>query len=49
MGENARAEFRHTVCPYDCPDSCGITARLEGGRVVSLGPRKEHPYTGSFL
>jgi len=49
MGENARAEFRHTVCPYDCPDSCGITARVEGGRVVSLGPRKEHPYTGSFL
>lgn len=42
-------ETRHTVCPYDCPDSCGITAEVEDGRIVSFGPRKEHPYTRGFL
>lgn len=43
------AETRHTVCPYDCPDSCGITAKVEGSRILSFGPRAEHPYTGGFL
>lgn len=43
------AETRHTACPYDCPDSCGITAEVEGGRILSFGPRADHPYTGRFL
>lgn len=42
-------ETRHTVCPYDCPDSCGITAEVEDGRIVSFGPRLDHPYTRGFL
>ncbi len=43
------AEIRHTACPYDCPDSCGITAEVEEGRILSFGPRTDHPYTGRFL
>jgi len=43
------AEIRHTACPYDCPDSCGITAEVEEGRILSFGPREDHPYTGRFL
>ena len=43
------AEIRHTVCPYDCPDSCGITAEVEGSRITAFGPRTDHPYTGRFL
>lgn len=43
------AEIRHTACPYDCPDSCGITAKVEGDRILSFGPRADHPYTGRFL
>jgi anaerobic selenocysteine-containing dehydrogenase len=43
------AEIRHTACPYDCPDSCGITAEVEGGGILSFGPRADHPYTGGFL
>ncbi len=42
-------EIRHTACPYDCPDSCGITATVEGNRIVAFGPRAGHPYTGGFL
>ncbi len=42
-------ETRHTACPYDCPDSCGITAEVEGDRILSFGPRADHPYTGRFL
>ena len=43
------AETRHTACPYDCPDSCGITAGVEDNRIVSFGARAEHPYTRGFL
>ncbi len=43
------AEIRHTACPYDCPDSCGITAEVGEGRILSFGPREDHPYTGRFL
>jgi anaerobic selenocysteine-containing dehydrogenase len=42
-------ETRHTVCPYDCPDSCGITVEIENNRIVSFGPRADHPYTRGFL
>ena len=42
-------ELRHTVCPYDCPDSCGITAQTDGKRILSFGPRADHPYTRGFL
>ena len=42
-------ETRHTVCPYDCPDSCGITAEVDGDRILSFGPRADHPYTRGFL
>src|SRR5437762_3372222 len=24
------------VCPHDCPDTCGMVVRVEGGRAVSL-------------
>lgn len=42
-------EFRKTVCPLDCPDSCGILARVENGRITSLHGDPDHPYTNGFL
>lgn len=38
-----------TICPLDCPDTCGIVASVESGKVTSLGGDKEHPYTNGFI
>ena len=40
---------RRTVCPYDCPDSCGMIAQIEDGRVLAVRGDKEHPRTRGFL
>lgn len=38
-----------TVCPYDCPDSCGIIAETDGLRVLGVQGDNEHPVTKGFL
>jgi anaerobic selenocysteine-containing dehydrogenase len=40
---------RKTICPLDCPDSCGMVATVVDGRVTSLCGDKEHPYTNGFI
>ncbi len=43
------AEIRKTLCNRDCPDSCGIVATVEDGRVTKLAGDPEHPVTRGFL
>jgi anaerobic selenocysteine-containing dehydrogenase len=43
------AERVRTTCNRDCPDSCGIVATVEDGRVVQLQGDREHPVTQGFL
>jgi len=38
-----------SICPLDCPDTCGIEATIDNGKVVSLSGDKEHPYTNGFI
>ena len=38
-----------SICPLDCPDSCGIVASVQDGKVVSLNGDKDHPYTNGFI
>ncbi|MDP2212034.1 MAG: molybdopterin-dependent oxidoreductase [Candidatus Aquicultor sp.] len=38
-----------TTCTRDCPDTCGINARVVGGRLVALNGVREHDITRSFL
>lgn len=38
-----------TICPLDCPDTCGIVASVEAGKIVSLRGDKDHPYTNGFI
>jgi len=38
-----------TVCPHDCPDTCGIVATVENGRVVKVDGDPAHPFTRGFL
>ena len=38
-----------SVCPLNCPDSCGIVTRVEEGRVVQTTGDPEHPITRGWL
>ncbi len=38
-----------SVCPYDCPDTCGLLVEVEGGRAVKVTGDPDHPYTRGFL
>ena len=42
-------EKKKTICPLDCPDSCGMVATVVDGRVTSLRGDTEHPYTNGFI
>ena len=38
-----------TTCPLDCPDNCGVLARVMDGRVVALKGNTDHGHTRGFL
>lgn len=40
---------KRTVCPYDCPDSCGIIASVENNKLISVKGDPEHLRTAGFL
>ncbi len=40
---------RRSVCPYDCPDTCGMLVTVENGRAVSVAGDPDHPYTRGLL
>ena len=33
----------YTVCPYDCPSTCGFYAEIEDGRLKAVQPDPAHP------
>ncbi len=37
--------YKRSVCPHDCPDTCGLLVGVEGGRVVSVKGDPDHPFT----
>ena len=38
-----------SVCPYDCPDACGLIVSVENNKVVSVRGNKEHAFTRGTL
>lgn len=42
-------EIRKLICHHDCPDTCGILATVEDGRVTRLKGDPDHPITQGFL
>lgn len=38
-----------SVCPFDCPDTCGLLVEVQGQRVVSVGGDPGHPFTRGFI
>ena len=38
-----------SVCPYDCPDACGLLVSVENGRAVGVRGDPDHPVTRGLL
>lgn len=38
-----------SVCPYDCPDACGLLVEVENNRAVKVSGDPDHPHTRGFL
>ncbi|MDA8412344.1 MAG: molybdopterin-dependent oxidoreductase [Desulfobacteraceae bacterium] len=42
-------QTRRSVCPYDCPDTCGLLVEVENGRAVRVTGDPQHPITRGLL
>jgi anaerobic selenocysteine-containing dehydrogenase len=38
-----------SVCPYDCPDACGLLVEVASGQVLAVSGDPDHPFTRGFL
>ena len=38
-----------SVCPYDCPDTCGLLVTVENGRATGVSGDPDHPVTRGLL
>lgn len=41
--------IQRSVCPYDCPDACGLLVETEDGKAVKVSGDPEHPFTQGAL
>ncbi|BEQ13604.1 molybdopterin-containing oxidoreductase family protein [Desulfoferula mesophila] len=41
--------WRPSVCPFDCPDTCGLLVRVKEGRATAVKGDPEHPFTQGFI
>ncbi len=42
-------EVKRSVCPYDCPDTCGLVVEIVDGKAVKVSGDPEHPFTRGTL
>jgi anaerobic selenocysteine-containing dehydrogenase len=38
-----------SVCPYDCPDTCGLLVEVADGKAIRVSGDPEHPFTRGTL
>ena len=38
-----------SVCPYDCPDACGLILTVDDNKVTKVRGNKEHAFTRGTL
>lgn len=43
------SELKRSVCPYDCPDACGLLVEVVDGQAVKVTGDPEHPFTKGTL
>jgi anaerobic selenocysteine-containing dehydrogenase len=42
-------EVKRSVCPYDCPDTCGLLVEVKEGKAIKVSGDPEHPFTRGTL
>jgi len=42
-------KIRRSVCPYDCPDTCGLLVEVSEGKAVRVKGDSDHPFTRGTL
>ena len=42
-------EMKRSVCPYDCPDACGLLVEAADGKAIRVLGDHEHPHTQGTL
>lgn len=42
-------EIKRSVCPYDCPDTCGLLVEVTDGMATKVSGDPEHPFTRGTL
>jgi len=40
---------RRSVCPFDCPDTCGMLVSVEEGKAISVQGDPQHPFSRGTL
>ncbi|MCX5911577.1 MAG: molybdopterin oxidoreductase family protein [Deltaproteobacteria bacterium] len=43
------AEVKRSVCPYDCPDACGLLVEVREGKAAKVSGDPDHPFTRGTL
>jgi len=43
------SEMKRSVCPYDCPDTCGLLVEVVDGKAVKVSGDPDHPFTRGTL
>ncbi len=41
--------IERSVCPYDCPDACGLLVEVKVGKTVKVSGDPEHPLSRGTL
>ena len=41
--------LKKTICPYDCPASCGLLAETDGDRIYRMIGDPDHPATHGVI
>lgn len=44
-----KSEIKKSVCPYDCPDACGLLVETLDGKAIKVMGDPEHPHTKGTL
>lgn len=49
MIEGGIRMIKRSVCPYDCPDACGLLVEVVDGKAIKVSGDPEHPHTQGTL
>lgn len=41
--------WKPSVCTKDCPDTCGLLAKVENGKITRVKGDPDHPFTKGFI